>query len=184
MKTRTLCLLLCFCCIFFVQKVFAENLSLNDIQNAQQGSTVDFSLTINNAPNEVGAFGFKISYNPDILSYQSFELAAAYKDRFDLFNGNMTEKGKIVFGGVMSSQKIAPGESGVLLTLSFTVVKSENDILSLDSLKDHFKGWSVKNGLFNQDSVGFEDIDSDGKVGLADVIHLLQIVSGFNVGIR
>jgi hypothetical protein len=162
-----------------VQHVFAENLELNDLKNIQTGRTVEFNLTINNAPNEVGAFGFEIAYNPEIFSYQSYEIGQTFKNRFDNIEGNQKENGILIFGGYSSSQRIEQGESGILLTLSFNVLKAEKDTIVIQKLIDNFKGWSVRNGLFNQESVGLEDIDNDGKLGLAEVIYLLQILSGF-----
>jgi len=180
MKIKTLYLMLCFCCVVFVQQIFAENnLELNDIQNAQKGSTVEFNLTINNAPNEVGAFGFEIAFNPDVLSYQSYELGEGFKNRFNQFDDNVVDDGTVRFGGLSSNQKIQQGETGLLVTLTFSVLKTEKDTIILQNLIDQFKGWSVKNGLFNQEALGYEDINNDGKVGLAEVIHLLQLMSGF-----
>jgi len=168
-----------FGCFFFVQQIFAANLELSDIQNAQVGSTVKFTLTINDSPNEIKAFGFEVAYNPEILSYQSYEFGQTFDNRFDEIKGNLKVNGIIIFGGYSSSQKIEQGESGILLTLSFTVLQDKKDTIILQNLLDNFKGWSVKNGLFNQTSVALEDIDNDGKLGLAEVIYLLQIMSGF-----
>jgi hypothetical protein len=164
-----------------VQHVFAENnLELNDIQNAQKGSNVEFNITINNAPNEVGAFGFEIVFNPDILSYQSYELGEGFKNRFNQFDDNVIGNDTIRFGGLSSNKKIRKGESGLLVTLTFTVLKADKDTITLQNLIDHFKGWPVKNGLFNQESLEYEDVNDDGKAGLAEVIHLLQLMAGFN----
>jgi len=181
MKIKTFYALVICCCIFFVQHVFAENLELNDIQNAQTGTTVEFNLTINHAPNAVGAFGFEIAFDQEILSYQSYEIGQTFENRFDNIEGNQKEKGILIFGGYSSGQKIEQGESGLLLTLSFKVLKAEKDTIKIQSLIDNFKGWSVKNGLFNQESVSLEDIDHDGKLGLAEVVYLLQVMSGFKL---
>jgi len=180
MKIRTFYNMVFIFLIFFSHQVFAENLVLNDIHNAEVGSTIEFTLTINNAPNDVKAFGFEITYQPDILSYQSYELAEDMDNRLDNFEGNNKGNGIIIFGGYSSSQKIEEGESDLLLTLSFTVLKNENVMVSLQGLIDNFKGWSVKNGRVNYVSVGFEDINRDGELGLPEVIYLLQVLSGFN----
>jgi len=161
-----------------IQLVFAENLELNDIQNAREGSIVKYTLTFNSAPNRVGAFGFEIAYNPNMLSYQSYELAEGFQDRFDFFQGNKKENGLLVFGGYSTSQKIESGESGALLIITFTVVNTSHDTITLQNLKDDFKNWSVKNGHFNPQSAILEDIDNDGKLGLAEVIYLLQKMTG------
>jgi len=180
MKIRTFYFMVFIFFIFIGHQVFAENLVLNDIQNAEVGSTIEFTLTMNDAPNEVKAFGFEIAYNSDILSYQSYELAQEFQNRLDYFDDNKKSDGIIIFGGYSSGKKIEKNENGLLLTLSFTVLKSDNGMVSLQSLIDNFKGWSIKNGRFNQESVGFEDINNDGKLGLAEVIYLLQIVTGIN----
>jgi hypothetical protein len=181
MKIRIFCLIVLSCCFIYVQQVFAEtSLEFNDILDSQIGENVEFNLKINNAPNEVGALGFEIVYNPNILSYQSYELGQGFKDRFDIFYGNKKKDGMLIFAGIIADQKIQQGESGLLLTVSFTVLKSDRDTVTLQNLKDHFTGWSVKNGLFNQKTLGYEDINNDGNIGLAEVVHLLQIVSGFN----
>jgi len=166
--------------IFFVHHVFAQNLELNDIQNAEAGSTVEFTLSINNAPNEVKALGFEIAYNPDILSFQSYELTQDFQNKLDDFQGNNKGDGIIIFGGYSSSQIIEQGENALILTLSFTVLTTGNGMVSLQNPVDDFKGWSVKNASINQKAVGLEDINGDGKLGLAEAIYLLQIITGFN----
>ncbi|MBF0450236.1 MAG: hypothetical protein HQK75_06005 [Candidatus Magnetomorum sp.] len=164
----------------FVQSSYCENLELNDT-SADIGQMVVFELSLNNAPNVVSALGFDIEFNPEILAYQSYEQGTLIKNRCDFFNVTTPEQGKLRIGGVISTSdhKIQVDESGVFMLVTFKVLKNSNDLITLIDLKDDIKNWSVKNGIFGENTSQYEDINNDGKIGLAEVIHLLQIVSGF-----
>ncbi|KPA12531.1 secreted protein containing Cellulosome anchoring protein, cohesin region domain protein [Candidatus Magnetomorum sp. HK-1] len=164
----------------FIQQSFAETLELND-NTAELDNTVVFELMVNNAPNIVGSFGFEIEYDPEILSFQGFEEGSLIKDRYNIFDVTTPSHGIIRIGGLTSNskQKIQQNESGVLVLMRFTVLKNSNDVLKLQKLIDHIKDWSVKNGHLSVSQSSYEDINKDGKAGLAEVIHLLQLMSGF-----
>jgi len=182
MKSKTNYFIVFLFIMIMCQQVFAENLELNDITNATPESIVTFELTLNDAPNVVQAMGFDITFNPGILSYRGYELNQTCQDRFDSFDANLIGNNVIRVGGFRNSAgtKIQPGDSLQIMSLSFTVLKSGNDSLHLHNLKDHFKDWSVKDGSISiKTSMGYEDVNNDGQVGLAEVIHLLQIVTGF-----
>jgi len=172
-----------FICIFvfiytgtFIQYSFAENLELNT--NAYtSGNTIIFDLKINNAPNDVKAFGLKIEFNPEILSYVSWEQEDQIKNRFNYFDCNPQNGLLTIGGGTIDS--IKAGESINLVSLNFNILKNQNDTLRIVNLVDNFKNWTVKDGVIKNSQSSYEDVNQDGKVGLAEVINLLQIVSGF-----
>jgi len=184
MKTISKVVFINMICLFilcaFMRQSHCENLELSD-NFASIHQTVVFELKLNDAPNIVSSMGIDISYDTTILSFQSYEKGELATGRFDFFDVNEPEKGTIRIGGTISSStnKIQVGESGTLVKLSFTVISTNTTSLQLINLKDNVRDWSIKNGFLGEKISQYEDIDNDGKVGLAEVIYLLQVVTGF-----
>jgi hypothetical protein len=157
MKSQTKVLSVCIIVLLIIYGVASqshcENLVLSDA-SGEINQTVVFELTINNAPNTVSAMGLDLSYNPDILSFQSYEIGGLVS-RFNVINAAENSDGIVRIGGVSltAANQIQKGESGLLIKLSFNVLSNNSTTLQLLELFDHFKGWSVKDGLFNSPSV-------------------------------
>jgi len=151
MKTQTKVLSVCIITLLIIYGIarqsHCENLELSDT-SAEINQTVVFELTINNAPNTVSVMGLDISYNPDILAFQSYE-KGELASRFDFFNLNENSDGIVRIGGLSSTaNKIQKGESGLLIKLSFNVLSYNSTALELLNLEDHIQGWSIKEGIF------------------------------------
>ena len=169
-----------------IHQAYAENLELKE-KNKTENQVIfeitlnyDPELTDNNAKalSPVHAFGFDIAYNSAVLSFQSYEKGALIKNRYETFEVMPVSSGILRAGGFEfdKDHKIQTGESGVLLLLTFSIESSGNYDIVIQDLDDLFEGLSVKN-ITQETPPEYDDVNKDGKVGLAEVIHLLQMLT-------
>jgi len=128
--------------------VEAADLQLDD-QKGKMGADVTFTLSINEAPNEVAAFGMEITYNPNVLKYKSCDRTDTLVANFDYAELSNPTAGRLIFGGFEAGEDDIPsGASGAMVKLTFTVINGADDTLILSELKDHIADWSTKDGFF------------------------------------
>ncbi len=139
--------------IFFILLVAttqlqAASLEISDQTVTSAASTIEYTILVSAAPNEVKAFGFDIIYDTTILDYIDQKKGVLISE-FDFFAANEVENGTIRIGGFATSEKKIDAEAGgILMTLSFKVLQCKNSLLQLAELKDDIKTWQVKNGQF------------------------------------
>jgi hypothetical protein len=138
---------------------------------AVSGQVVKIPLRMQSSPNEVAAFGLKVTYDPAILEYSGFEKGDLVKS-FDIFGVNPVGAGKLKVGGVYSDGSIPKGSSGDLVWLKFTVKagqKGDCYPLRLESLEDHVANFSTSGGCFCIRSCN-GDLNGDGEVTPTDAL--------------
>ncbi|MEZ4528550.1 MAG: Ig-like domain-containing protein [Desulfobacterales bacterium] len=137
-------------CILFGTAAYGANLEM-DTHTASQGDTVIFTVSVNNAPNQVAAFGFDINFDSTVLEYKSHEKGALVQSGFSLFDANEISAGQLRIGGVdFGASPIQQGGTGILVRLTFLVLQNKSCEVQLLDLKDDFKTWSTKNGQFEK----------------------------------
>jgi hypothetical protein len=122
---------------------WAQTLSLEG-QRGAVGETVAFTVWIHEAPNNVGAFSFEVTYDPRVLTYKN-KIGQELLDRF-VFDA--IGRGDRVQVAGFSAGEIAAGSSGRLVTLEFEVRKPETTTLAIHNLLDQVAGWSMQPGFF------------------------------------
>jgi len=107
------------------------------------GKLLTVHININSAPNDINSFKLNLHFNNDIISYENYE-KTDISNQFTLFSVNPSIPGTILVGGVSAENVgIKKDSDGVLITLSFTVLKDRDPEFQLTSLKDDMKSWSV-----------------------------------------
>ncbi|MGE0083981.1 MAG: cohesin domain-containing protein [Desulfococcaceae bacterium] len=135
-------------CILIGTAAYGASLEM-DTQKAAKGETVTFTVSVNNAPNQVAAFGFDISFDPAVLQYKSHEKGSLIQNGFSLFDANEISAGQLRIGGLdFGGSPIQQGSSGILARLTFLVLQNKNCEVQLLDLKDDLKNWTVQNGQF------------------------------------
>ncbi len=129
-------------------KADAASLELNH-QEGKIGENVIYTLTINDAPNDVGSFGIEISYNPGVLEFKGWDKAGTLINGFTFTDMTSQTTGLIIFGGFdIGVNKIPEGATGTIAKIAFTVIGKGDDSLNLSEPKDDISSWSVENGSF------------------------------------
>lgn len=121
----------------------AQTLSVEG-QRGEVGETVAFTVWIHEAPNNVGAFSFDVTYDPQVLTYKN----KIGQELLDHFVFDAVGRGDRVQVAGFSAGEIAAGSSGRLVTLEFEVRTPEATTLAIHNLLDQVAGWSVQPGLF------------------------------------
>jgi len=137
-------------CMLIGTAAYGASLEM-DTQKAAKGETVTFTVSVNNAPNQVAAFGFDISFDPAVLQYKSHEKGSLIQSGFSLFDANEISAGQLRIGGLdFGGSPIQQGSSGILARLTFQVLQNKSCEVQFTDLKDDFRTWSPKNGQFEK----------------------------------
>ena len=135
------------------------------------GGLVRIPVRINNAPNDVSAFGFDLVFDPAILTYKSFDRGSLTED-FEMFNVNVISEGVLRCAG-MQNDGIHVNASGTVLFAEFEVNNAEPETqLSLQSLKDNMAEWTVSTGCLSNGCNG--DINADGEITPMDALNTFE----------
>ncbi len=139
------------------------------------GTSVSIPVNIQNAPNNVTAFGFEVNIAvPAMLNYTGFEWGSLIGS-FDNFNCSEPSDGVIRCGGFTANGGVVSGDSGSVVTLQFDVDLNcgAEYQLSLQNLADDMTGWTTADGTFDCSSCPC-DVNEDGDVLPGDGLCVLQ----------
>jgi len=128
-------------------KSLAAQLEL-DGQMGGLGSTVTFTLAVNNAPNDVASLGVDIGYCETVLEFESADFTGGLLESFSFKDVSNPSPGVLRLGAFTAGAPMPAGASDTLVTLGFTVIGDQDCILPLSDLKDDIMGWSTKDGIF------------------------------------
>ena len=143
---------------------------------ARYGETVNVPVKINNAPNEVSAFGFDITYDPKILTYKDFTKGTLIEN-FDYFDVYLISDGLLRCGGFTDDNAIAKDGSGNLVCLNFDVAENAaKSKVELTALEDDISTWTASSGCFSPGCTG--DINQDGKITPQDALCAFEKYMG------
>jgi len=113
--------------------------------DASIGETITITVNVNNAPNDVEAFGFDLTYDGNALQYQGHR-AGSITEGFDFFGANDISSDVVRVGGFTVQNTIQQGDSGGIVELDFTVTGCYNTQLELEKLVDDVSSWAVSDG--------------------------------------
>lgn len=113
----------------------------------QKGDMVTVTVIIENAPNEVDAFGFDVVGCNDSLEYVQYTRGDLTKD-WDFFDCNAIESGKVRVGGFTNNNKIEEGKNGSVVSLQFRVVGENYCPLEIKSIVDDMEAWQPSGSRF------------------------------------
>lgn len=138
--------------IFLSKSAYAEN---NLIINAQPcygiGEEVTFTISINNAPNDIITYGLDLIYDEDVLEYKPQDTTIIEGGLIEDFAGIIVGRpfsNTVRIGGYAGYEEdcIAKGTSGEFLKLTFIVKDCQQSTLTFSTLFDDISGWTVKDG--------------------------------------
>ena len=137
-------------------------------------------VRIQNAPNEVKAFGLEFHYNPYVLEFIGFDPGECIAD-FDQFDVHQPEgPGMVRMGGYSATHPIPANSHCTLVYLYFSVIGCEEagmpSMMWLSDLKDHFDDWTTSIGCFTCAFNG--DLSGEGKITPIDALCALQTYLG------
>ena len=128
---------------FVVSEAIPANLSMGDETCPGVASPVTFTLSINDAPNGLASFGFRIAYDNAILTYGSFSNIVGVSG---LFVSDQTTYLQV--SGYDFSSTVPTGFTGTFMTISFTTISCTATTLVLSNTIDDMSGWTLKAGNF------------------------------------
>jgi len=135
------------------------------------GGLVTIPVRINDAPNDVSAFGFELVFDSSMLSFKSYEKGALAED-LDFFDVQLISDGMLRCGGV-KNKGILNGASGSILFVQFEILQTEPVTkLSLQALTDDMAQWSTSSGCFQSGCNG--DINADGEITPMDALNTFE----------
>jgi hypothetical protein len=142
-------MMLALVCVPIVGKAMSADLELDD-QSSRLDDTVIFTMSVNNAPNDVSSLGMEISYAPAVLEYvgDAGDFSGTLMEVWSFKQISNPSPGLLIFGGFTVNGQITAGSSGSLVKLTFNVIGTEGYQLTLSQLKDNIDGWNTKDGTF------------------------------------
>ena len=146
-KVRYLIMFLIISLAVSVGEVYAQNLDIND-QSGEVNDTISFTVSINSAPNAVGAMQFDVSYDTSVLDFINNFTKGDLVSGFSYFDVSEVSSGQIRVAGITTSD-LGKGSSGEVVKLEFTVKSCANTTLTLTGLEDDLSGWSTGGGQFS-----------------------------------
>jgi len=156
------------------------------------GDEVEIPVRIQwGAPQAVYSFGFELTYDPEILEYQSYGVENGVENGagnllvdFFFVGVSTPSPGRIRVAG-LDNKGIAKGASGTLVWLKFKVKGSAGNegqcySLNLNGLEDDIRGFSTSGGCFclKRSIPCTGDLNGDGKITPADALIPLRCYLG------
>lgn len=126
----------------------ADGLAIDSQSCSAASGNVTFTISINNAPNNVSAFGLAVSFDDNILEFVKFNKEADLADFMVTANKNKTLPVLNVGGYYTGGREfgIAAGANVKIGELVFKVKRCEPATLAIASLSDDIKTWQAQAG--------------------------------------
>jgi len=144
-----------FLCLPMAGQALGAALEIDD-QSGGLGSQVVFTVSVNNAPNEVDSLGADIGFNDSALEYVSGDFTGTLLEGWTVKQLTNPEAGVLRLGGLTVGAPIAAGSSGNLVKITFNVIGEWGCKVPLSALKDDIADWVTKDGQFTY--IPFEDL--------------------------
>jgi len=142
-------LLTMFMALIYSSMAFAaDGLAINNPSCTTAGGTAIFTISVNNAPNNISAFGLNISFDENILEFVKFNKAADLAEFMVSANKSKTLPVVTVGGYYTGSEEfgIAAGTTGQIGELVFNVLSCEPVTLAISNQTDDIKIWQAESG--------------------------------------
>jgi hypothetical protein len=140
------------------------------------GGIASVPVRIQNAPNDVSAFGFDINFDSTILTYKGFTKGSLVQD-FDYFDVNLMTDGILRCGGFTDDANINQNADGNLVCLEFDIAEnSEKSKVEITGLEDDIINWQASSGCFAPGCTG--DVNKDGKITPQDALSAFEKYMG------
>ena len=167
--------------ILLFSELLANNLVISN-ESTTRGEEVIFDVSIVDAPNDVKSFGFDIVYPHHSLSFHvdDYDIGELLEQGYGYLTLDEISPGRIKIGWfTMLNYKIPKHASGSLLKLKFNALNCNDSTLEITTLLDHVEAWPLQNGQLTLIENNFcrMDIDNNNKMGLSEVIFLMEHLS-------
>jgi len=127
-------------------KSLVAKLELDD-QSGGLGSLVTFTLSVNNASNDVDSLGLDIGYCEAVLQFISADFGGGLLEPFSFKDVSYPLTNVLRLGAFTAGPPLPAGASGPIVKLTFKVIARDQDcILPLSDLKDDIVDWSIRDG--------------------------------------
>src|SRR3990170_1875896 len=110
MKMRSLVFFLITLFAINTGMLYAQSLVIND-QSAEVGDTVNFTVSMSNIPNAVGALQFEVSYDTSVLDFTDNFTKGDLVSDFSYFDVSEISSGQIRVAGITTTE-LESGSSG------------------------------------------------------------------------
>ena len=107
------------------------------------GKTIHYAVKVTQAPQEVGAFGVEVRYDPALLRYTGKWDRGELTTAFSQVGVNEIAPGLLRVGGFTADAPVAALSTGALVNLEFEVVSYAPSQLSAANPVDDVKGFSL-----------------------------------------
>ncbi|MBN1153337.1 S8 family serine peptidase [candidate division KSB1 bacterium] len=146
--------------------------------NGSFGSVVTFNINIEENPDEIDAFGFKLEYDPNVLRYIGTRKTDLTAD-FDYLDGSTELSNTIIVGGFHTTA-IPSMSKGSIAAIDFEVVCTsciEGDVsmLSLSHLVDDIRSLNICNGRYTFNACQLGDVNGDYTITPQDALCAFSI---------
>lgn len=157
-----------------------SSLVINDQICPGVGGEVTFTISVNNAPNQMSSAGFKISYDESVLAYKQYR-KGNLTDGFTMFDVSEHQGGILRVGGLDAGAGIVKGASGTMLELTFTVQKCETSTLQLVDLVDGVANWSATEGKLIVSSMHTQGAAASPSFGVVAMYPWISSPAAFSI---
>jgi hypothetical protein len=137
----------CLSMLPLAEQAIAADLEL-DSQSGSVGGQVVFTLSVNDAPNDVASLGVDIGFDDTVLTYVSADFAGTLLENFDFREISNPSAGVLRLGAFEAQDPFTTGSSGSLVTLTFDVIDCQDIPLPLSDLVDDISTWTTQDGSF------------------------------------
>lgn len=158
---------------------------LEMVDQAACDGQVTFTLSVNDAPNEIECLGVDINYDQSLLEYLGADFSGTFMQDWSFKKVSNPNPGFLRLGGFTIQNAIAFGSSGLLVKLTFNVIGAQNCQLTLSNLEDGLFGWTTKDGSFTYiaPKTWYRDADGDGYGNPKDSVVACEEPAGFVLGL-
>ncbi len=176
MKKHTKFLLFCFVLILSLLNlkiVNSADLEIDD-QIIMEEDVVSFTVSINNAPNDLNDIQFDIQFDGSVLSFNDEFVKGELVTNFTSFDVNEISEGVLRVEGI-STQPVPAGSTGVLVNIKFTVNACKQTSLELVNLVIDLQGLSTKNGTLTCNETEEQMLSADFDVSITEGVAPLNL---------
>jgi len=137
--------------VFSVAGAWALNVSPSNV-SGDPGDPVVVPINISDvgAGVDVDAFGFTITFDPDVLTFVQANKTGTLTEPFSLVSGSVIAPGQVKISGALFGTPVSVAAPGLFLNLQFTVNATafKNSDLALSAFKDDIASAATTDGTF------------------------------------
>ena len=140
---------------------------------------LEVPVQITDAPNDVDALGFEVTFDPELLQFESVitdmeGIEGEILGNFDYWDANLVSPGVVRIGAYTLGNPISMNTTGILAYVRFSALSTEQSQVGLQNLIDDLTGWTTTSGCLTRAD---GDVNGDGDLTPLDALCALEKAS-------